>query len=173
MSICQRALFVRQAERCVSLKRRCYVVCTCGACFQRFKVSPLRCFRVSMFHCFAVSEFHRTCGAVSKFQVSPPRCFRVSSLLPYSPKVNPDSVCLLLYRGPQSKPRFYLFAMGRSGGTSCFNDDKVIGLRNLVTERDVIGQCDLIVERDVTERVSACERLRCSLRGRLHIPLQG
>jgi hypothetical protein len=26
---------------------------------------------------------------------------------------------------------------GESGGTSCFNDDKVIGLRNLVTERDV------------------------------------
>ena len=24
-----------------------------------------------------------------------------------------------------------------SGGTSCFNDDRVIGLRNLVTERDV------------------------------------
>jgi hypothetical protein len=32
-----------------------------------------------------------------------------------------------------------------SGGTSCFNDDRVIGLRNLVTERDV-------TERDVTER---------------------
>jgi hypothetical protein len=44
--------------------------------------------------------------------------------------------------------------MGRwiSGGTSCFNDDVVIGLRNLVTERGVIGQCGLIVERDVTER---------------------
>ena len=39
-----------------------------------------------------------------------------------------------------------------SGGTSCFNDDKVIGLRNLVTERDVIGQCDLIVERDADVR---------------------
>ena len=26
--------------------------------------------------------------------------------------------------------------MGESGGTSCFNDDAVIGLRNLVTERD-------------------------------------
>ena len=48
-------------------------------CFQRFKVSPLRCCRVSKFHCFAVSEFHRTCGAVSKFQVSPPYgCFKVS-----------------------------------------------------------------------------------------------
>ena len=98
---------------------------------------------------------------VSKFQVSPPRCFRVSSLLPYSPKVNQDYVCLLLYRGPQSKPRFYLFAMGKSGNISRLNDDAVI------------GQYDLIVERDVTERVSACERLRCSLRGRPHIPLQG
>ena len=48
MSICQRPLFVRQAERCVSLKRRCYVVCTRGACFQRFKVSR--------FHRFAVSR---------------------------------------------------------------------------------------------------------------------
>ena len=102
ISICQRPLFVRQAERCVSLKRRCYVVCTYGACFQRFKVSPLRCFRVSKFHCFAVSMFHN------------------SSPIGY-PKVNPDSVCLLSNRGPQSKPRFYLFAMGRSGGTSCPN----------------------------------------------------
>ena len=94
ISIHQRPLFVRQAERCVSLKRRCYVVCTCGACFQRFKVSPLRCFRVSkfhcfavsMFHCFAVSEFHRTCGAVSKFQVSPPRYseFHRCSLISHS-----------------------------------------------------------------------------------------
>jgi hypothetical protein len=49
--------------------------------------------------------------------------------------------------------------MGRSGGTSCFNDDVVIGLRNLVTERGVIGQYELIVEREryhsrnlVTER---------------------
>ena len=29
------------------------------------------------------------------------------------------------------------FGEKESGGTSCFNDDKIIGLRNLVTERDV------------------------------------
>ena len=55
--------------------------------------------------------------------------------------------------GPPEQTKIYLFAMGRSGGTSCFNDDKsVIGLRNLVTERGVISLCDHVTERDVTER---------------------
>ena len=36
-----------------------------------------------------------------------------------------------------------------SGGTSCFNDDKVIGLRNLVTERDV-------TERGASSKLIAC-----------------
>ena len=48
-----------------------------------------------------------------------------------------------------------------------------ISLCDHVTERAVIGLRNLVTERDVTERVSACERLRCSLRGRPHIPLQG
>ena len=81
MSIRQRPLFVRQAERCVSLKRRCYVVCTCGACFQRFKVSPLRCFRVSKFQYKCKHPrclFHALCACfkVSKFQYKckHPRC---------------------------------------------------------------------------------------------------
>ena len=39
-----------------------------------------------------------------------------------TPKANQNSVCLLLNRGPQSKPRLCLFAMGKSGGTSCPND---------------------------------------------------
>ena len=63
----------------MSLKRRCYVVCTYGACFQRFKVSPLRCFRVSKFHCYAVSGFQSfTASLLQSFKVSPLRCFKVS-----------------------------------------------------------------------------------------------
>ena len=38
---------------------------------------------------------------------------------------------------PHRKPRPCLFAMGRSGGTSCPNDDRVIGPCNLVTEREL------------------------------------
>ena len=44
-------------------------------------------------------------------------CFQIGV-----PGANQDFICLL---------------WGISGGTSCFNDDSVIGLRNLVTERDV------------------------------------
>ena len=45
---------------------------------------------------------------------------------------------------------------GESGGTSCFNDDRVIGLRNLVTERVVIGLCDHVTERGASSKLSAC-----------------
>ena len=48
-------------------------------------------------------------------------------------------VCLLSNRGPQNKPRLCLFVMGNSGGTSCPNDDRVIGPCNLVTERERRG----------------------------------
>ena len=47
-----------------------------------------------------------------------------------------DQHAVTPYRVTKSKPRLRLFTMGESGGTSCFNDDAVIGLRNLVTERD-------------------------------------
>ena len=57
------------------------------------------------------------------------------------PKVNQNNVCLLSNRGLHNKPRLRLFVMGRSEGTSCFNDDAVIGLRNLVTERDKTRTC--------------------------------
>ena len=53
---------------------------------------------------------------------------------------------------------------GEGGGTSCFNDDRVIGLHNLVTERAVIGQYDLIVERErYHSRNLVTERARRSL----------
>ena len=55
-------------------------------------------------------------------------CFQIGV-----PRANQDFICLL---------------WGISGGTSCFNDDRVIGLRNLVTERVVIGLCDHVTERD-------------------------
>ena len=76
--------------------------------------------------------------------------------MPYTlwvPKSNLRFICL--QKNGVSKVNQDLsvcFGEKESGGTSCFNDDKVIGLRNLVTERAVIGQYDLIVERDVTER---------------------
>ena len=65
------------------------------------------------------------------------------SPLIWVPKNKPRLCLFARKRGPQSKPRFYLFALGKSGGTSCFNDDKVIGLRNLVTERDIIRATSL------------------------------
>ena len=46
-----------------------------------------------------------------------------------------------------------------SGGTSCFNDDKVIGLRNLVTERGVIGPCNLVTERAPIPLLYPCYRI--------------
>ena len=49
----------------------------------------------------------------------------------------------------------------------------VIGQYELIVERERYHSRNLVTERDVTERVNACERLRCSLRGRPHIPLQG
>ena len=52
------------------------------------------------------------------------------------PKVNQDYVCL--QKNGVSKVNQDLsvcFGEKESGGTSCFNDDRVIGLRNLVTER--------------------------------------
>ena len=79
-------------------------------------------------------------------------CFQIGV-----PIANQDYVCLLwgeaevrvaLYPlGTQNK-RLYNCLFWESEGTSCFNDDRVIGLRNLVTERVVIGQYDLIVERE-------------------------
>ena len=80
--------------------------------------------------CYGSKDFFEKSRKVIKYELIV--CLRKKNGYP---KVNQDSVCLLSNRGPQSKPRFYLFAMGESGGTSCFNDDRVIGLRNLVTER--------------------------------------
>ena len=79
MSIHQRPLFVRQAERCVSLKRRCYVVCTYGACFQRFKVSPLRCFKRRYYVMYACGALIRVIESPITNQIS--SCLTVSSKL--------------------------------------------------------------------------------------------
>ena len=45
--------------------------------------------------------------------------------------------------GPQKQTKTVSVCFWESGGTSCFNDDKVIGLRNLVTERDIIRATSL------------------------------
>ena len=101
---------------------------------------------------------------------------------PWVPKIN---FCFQI-RAPGANQDFVCLLWGKAEVRVAFNDraDRYHS-RNLVTERAVIGlydliveraryhSCNLVTERDVTERVSACERLRCSLRGRLHIPLQG
>ena len=96
ISIHQRPLFVRQAERGVSLKRRCYVVCTYGACFQRFKVSPLRCFRVSshLRCCFKVPGFTASLfqsfiapAQITYFSVGT-MCRPLNSSNPWVPQIN-------------------------------------------------------------------------------------
>ena len=55
-------------------------------------------------------------------------------------------------RGPQKQTKTMSVCFWESGGTSCPNDDEVIGPCDLIVEREVIGPCDLIVERAVTER---------------------
>ena len=73
--------------------------------------------------------------------------------LPYTlwvPKSNLRFICL--QKNGVSKVNQDLsvcFGEKESGGASCFNDDRVIGLRNLVTERAVIGLRNLVTERAV------------------------
>ena len=114
---------------------------------------------ISLSNAMQMSEVDKRCIYASSEHLKMINLF-ISYGIEY-PKVNQDFICLRKKRGPQSKPRLRLFAMGRrkaevrvaliwvpkindfnclfweSGGTSCFNDDRVIGLRNLVTERDV------------------------------------
>ena len=63
--------------------------------FQSFNVSLLRCFRVSKFHCFAVSRFHNSSHITHN---SSPKLGEVPAGRRglSTPKVNQDSVCLLL-----------------------------------------------------------------------------
>ena len=54
-----------------------------------------------------------------------------------TPKANQNSVCLLLNRGPQSKPRFICLLWGKA---------KVRVAQTI--EQSDIGQCNLVTERD-------------------------
>ena len=100
--------------------------------------------------------------------------------LPYTlwvPKIN-DTLFILVerrYELPQSGyPRAnqdLSVCYGESGGTSCFNDDRVIGLRNLVTEREVIGQYDLIVERERYHSRNLVTERKFKIRAACPIPL--
>ena len=66
-------------------------------------------------------------------------------------------------RGPQKQTKTLSVCFWESGGTSCPNDDRVIGPCNLVTEREVIGPCDLIVERAAAIFRTSNSNLRGSL----------
>ena len=103
--------------------------------------------------------------------IAPMVLFQKFQQLPIGyPKVNQDYVCL--QKNGVSKVNQDLsvcFGEKESGGTSCFNDDRVIGLRNLVTERVVIGLCDLIVERDDIIRAISLPNAARPLNKNLHI----
>ena len=154
MSIRQRPLFVRQAERCVSLKRRCYVVCTCGACFQRFKVSPLRCFRVS--------SHLRCCFKVPGFTASLFQSFIAPAVLFQSSRFHRLAVSMFHNSSPsgtQNKPRLRLFAF-KSGSPEqtkilsvCYGEKRRYEL--LFNDRaERYRSCNLVTERAVVERAS-------------------
>ena len=104
-----------------------------------------RCYLLSNMHQKCL--FHRTYGAVYRDNVA---CFKVSNFITLnsSPKLGEVPEGRRGLSSPQKQTKTMSVCFWESGGTSCPNDDRVIGPCNLVTEREVIGQCDLIVERD-------------------------